>query len=77
MSKRQKTLVRFQNGKLIPTKTQIVVSCVKNESVEETEKLQNKSITYTLKRTNRSEIGPQNVFTRMNDFRHVNGGNST
>ena len=40
MSKRQTTLVKSQNRKPIPTKTQIVVSCVKNGSVEKTEKLQ-------------------------------------
>jgi hypothetical protein len=42
MSKRQITLVKSQNRKPILTKTQIVVSCVNNGSVEKTEKLQNK-----------------------------------
>lgn len=59
MTKCQKTLVKFQNGKPNPRKTQIVVSCVKNGSVEKTEKVQNKemirglSITANLTEQNR------------------------
>ncbi|HEY7536228.1 MAG TPA: hypothetical protein VH878_09850 [Thermodesulfobacteriota bacterium] len=42
MSKRQTTLGKPQNGKPNPRKTQIVVSCVKDGSIEKVEKLQNK-----------------------------------
>jgi len=42
MSNRHTTLVRFQNRKPIPKKTQVVVSCVKDGSIQKVEKLQNK-----------------------------------
>jgi len=69
--------VKFQNRKPNPSKTQIVVSCVKNGLVEKTEKLQNKNITYSLKRANRPVNGQQKVHLKMYSFRHVNGGPST
>jgi hypothetical protein len=42
MSERHTTLEKFQNGKPNPKKTQFVVSCVKDGSIKEIEKLQNK-----------------------------------
>jgi hypothetical protein len=54
MSKRQTTLVKFQNRKPNPTKTQIVVYCVKKWVVEKTEKLQNKSTADSLQGIARS-----------------------
>jgi hypothetical protein len=40
MTKSQNSLVKFQNRKPVPKKTQVVVSCVKDGSIKEVEKLQ-------------------------------------
>ena len=44
MTKSQNSLVKFQNRKPFPKKTQVVVYCVKDGSIEKVEKLQNKEM---------------------------------
>lgn len=61
MFKRLTTLVKFQNRKPYPKKTQVVVYCVKKWAVEKTEKLQNKGTTYLLKGMDLSANGSQRV----------------
>jgi hypothetical protein len=74
MSNRHTTLVKFQNRKPFPKKTQFVVPCVKAGSIEKVEKLQNKetvkglSLSTTLTEQNRAFLEERSNEGTMDDL---------
>lgn len=66
--------MKFQNRKPIPKKTQVVVSCIKDGSIQKVEKLQNKetvkglSLSTILTEQNRAFLEERSIEGTMDDL---------